>query len=370
MPHKCSVSNTAEKHRPLIARAAHLRTIAVLIAILLPSAAWAQVGKSQPAPKKSAEEILKGLLGGTERGRGGRGESGAANDERADRPHIAVPIHFGYDSADITPDSFAQLHQVAQALNNSQLTSSRIGIEGHTDNHGPAGYNRALSQRRADAVRRFLVEEEGVAASRLVAEGYGKSRPLPGVSQDTEKGRAANRRVEFVNLGTLPAADQVAVEPPEASPLSVHVVVTYKRGSETHVLTSNGVLTPRDNYQITFTPNRNSYVYIYRIDSRGQGVAAFPNRDYSPETNPTEAQRTYVVPAKGDWFGMDQHQGKHEIIVLAAPNPLRDPMALARSMWVSPLSAVVRGPASGVRPDVKPDIPAGVFSYRLPFENR
>ena len=70
-----------------------------------------------------------------------------------------------------------------------------LEIAGFTDNTGPAEYNQRLSEQRAASVRRFLVEEGDIAPERLQVAGYGERRPL--TSNDTEAGRATNRRVEF-----------------------------------------------------------------------------------------------------------------------------------------------------------------------------
>jgi OmpA-OmpF porin, OOP family len=69
-----------------------------------------------------------------------------------------------------------------------------IEIEGHTDDSGNDDFNMDLSQRRAQAVVNFLIKE-GVAADRLKAVGYGETRPV--ADNTSDKGRAANRRVEF-----------------------------------------------------------------------------------------------------------------------------------------------------------------------------
>lgn len=338
--------------------------VAVFAAIMLPLSSWAQANAPKPpaAEEKSAEDILNGLLGGSERGIGGVRTEQSAN---APRPHIAVPIHFEYNSAHITGDSFAQLERVAQALKDTRLSGSRIGIEGHTDNQGSDAYNQTLSQRRADAVRQFLIDKSGIAVSRLIAKGYGKSQPLPDVSQETEEGRAANRRVEFVNWGTgpLPAAGA-------AQPLAVQVVVNYEKGGERRVLAPGGVLTPNDNYRVTFTPNRSSYVYVYQVDARGKATAVFPNPDYSDAANPVEGKRAYAVPARDQWLKLDQQPGEEEIVVLASENRLPDAMTLAQRMRNALPVDAVRGPAAGPRADVAPELPAGIFSYRLPFEHR
>ena len=70
----------------------------------------------------------------------------------------------------------------------------KVEIGGHTDSAGIAAKNQALSERRAQAVKKFLVKE-GVAAERLDAVGYGAAKPVDG--NDTPAGRANNRRVEF-----------------------------------------------------------------------------------------------------------------------------------------------------------------------------
>jgi len=103
-------------------------------------------------------------------------------------------IHFEFDSAVIEERSHDILRVIAATLlANPELR--RIEIGGHTDARGSAAYNRALSQRRAEAVRSFLVDE-GVSARRLRARGYGEDRPA-----EKGKGEAAwqaNRRVEFL----------------------------------------------------------------------------------------------------------------------------------------------------------------------------
>jgi len=342
-----------------------------LLAPMLAAPAWAQ-SEGAPAPPekpRSAEEILNTLIGGSERGIGGVVTEPPTGRASGEPPHIALPIHFKYNSAEITRDSFAQLEQVARALQDPRLADNTIRIEGHTDNQGSDTYNRSLSQRRAAAVKQHLTDKEAIPAWRLIAVGYGKSRPLPGISQDTEAGRAANRRVEFANLGT----GQVGTAPaahPESRKVSVNVTVKYQKGGQSAVLAPGGVLTPEDNYRVAFTPNRNSYVYVYQIDSRGKATAVFPNPDYSGSENPVTGNRGYSVPPEGRWLKLNQEPGKEEIIVLAAENALPDAMALAQRMIEPLLGGVARGPAGEVRPDFGPQLPPGVFSYQFPFEHR
>ncbi len=102
-------------------------------------------------------------------------------------------IGFPHGSSDIEPVSMDLLDAVAKILaSNTSIT--KLTIEGHTDTTGDPAANQPLSEERALAVKKYL-EEHGVEASRLETKGFGSSQPLD--SNDTEAGRAKNRRVEF-----------------------------------------------------------------------------------------------------------------------------------------------------------------------------
>lgn len=106
-------------------------------------------------------------------------------------------IYFNFDKATFQDDSYNELNKLESMM--SSNTGLQIEISGHTDNIGEATYNKDLSQRRANAVKSFLVEK-GVDERRITAIGYGEERPL--ASNDDEKdGRELNRRVEFKVLG-------------------------------------------------------------------------------------------------------------------------------------------------------------------------
>jgi len=103
-------------------------------------------------------------------------------------------INFATDSAEILPNSENLLNEIASVLiQNPQIR--RVEIQGHTDNRGGPGFNMDLSQRRAEAVRDWLVRN-GVDAARLEAKGYGMRRPI--VPNITAANRARNRRVQFI----------------------------------------------------------------------------------------------------------------------------------------------------------------------------
>lgn len=102
-------------------------------------------------------------------------------------------IFFDFDKAVLKPESFPELERVVQLLNDKP--SASIEVAGHTDNIGTNAYNQKLSERRADAVKKFLTSKD-IDASRVTTIGYGETKPL--VSNDDEiDGREINRRVEF-----------------------------------------------------------------------------------------------------------------------------------------------------------------------------
>jgi OOP family OmpA-OmpF porin len=101
-------------------------------------------------------------------------------------------INFASGRAEITPASAAILDTAAQSI--LQVPGVKIAIAGYTDNLGSAAANQGLSQRRAEAVLNYLVSK-GVGATQLSAKGFGPANPI--ASNDSEQGRAANRRIEF-----------------------------------------------------------------------------------------------------------------------------------------------------------------------------
>jgi outer membrane protein OmpA-like peptidoglycan-associated protein len=115
---------------------------------------------------------------------------------KSDRIEIRQQVHFASNKAKILPDSQELLNQVADVIKSS--ADLRVRIEGHTDSSGSASRNMKLSQARADAVRTYLIEK-GVAADRLIAVGYGSTKPI--ASNANKKGRSMNRRVDFKIIG-------------------------------------------------------------------------------------------------------------------------------------------------------------------------
>jgi outer membrane protein OmpA-like peptidoglycan-associated protein len=104
-------------------------------------------------------------------------------------------INFEFDSATISPEAMPQLRELGAALADPRLAGSAFTIGGHTDGTGSDAYNMRLSQRRAEAVKRFLADNYTIPSGNLHAVGYGKHQP----KNKADVFAAENRRVEIVN---------------------------------------------------------------------------------------------------------------------------------------------------------------------------
>ncbi|MGV6851907.1 MAG: OmpA family protein, partial [bacterium] len=104
-------------------------------------------------------------------------------------------VLFASGESSLRDSALEEIKTLAQFL--QEYPDQDVRVEGHTDSRGKASLNQAISQKRAEAVMDALVGF-GVKESRLLAVGYGESRPVAG--NETEQGRAKNRRVEVVLL--------------------------------------------------------------------------------------------------------------------------------------------------------------------------
>ncbi len=107
-------------------------------------------------------------------------------------PVVLKGVNFENDSAVLKPKAKSILNDVAKSL--KKRPDVKVTVAGHTDGRGSAEYNKMLSQRRADSVRKYLISA-GVKASALKAKGFGEEQPV--TTNDTSAGRAENRRVEL-----------------------------------------------------------------------------------------------------------------------------------------------------------------------------
>lgn len=161
------------------------------------------LGKGKNAP---AGAVLGGIVGGVAGNVIGRNMDKQAKEIKETLPGAEVErvgegikvtmkenmVNFGFDSSDLTSAAKANLDKLAQVLKNNMDTN--INIYGHTDSKGTDAYNLSLSERRAAAVKNYLVSQ-GVSAGRMFTMGVGEKEPV--ASNDTDAGRAENRRVEF-----------------------------------------------------------------------------------------------------------------------------------------------------------------------------
>ncbi|MGH7447035.1 MAG: OmpA family protein, partial [Longimicrobiales bacterium] len=120
-----------------------------------------------------------------------------------------LPVHFGYDDATVRDDATASLARFADVVSR-HYTGAIVTIEAFADPAGSAQYNNALSTRRAEAVREYLVQQGITAQLRVV--GYGEDRQVvPNAAKD-DPGAQLNRRVVFV-IETPSTGQPIAMEP-------------------------------------------------------------------------------------------------------------------------------------------------------------
>jgi OmpA-OmpF porin, OOP family len=112
--------------------------------------------------------------------------------QRAQPTALSLPVQFAFDSADILSVARQQLDALAEGIRLLPETKAVV-IQGHTDARGTEKYNEQLSQRRAYAVKHYLVARHGISPARLQAVGMGELMPLPGADPNA----AENRRVQF-----------------------------------------------------------------------------------------------------------------------------------------------------------------------------
>ena len=123
-------------------------------------------------------------------------DASSLKDELEKSGHVAVyGILFDTGKATLQPSSEAILSEIVKLMqDNADL---KLRVEGHTDNVGGAAANQALSQKRAETVKNWLVSH-GIAADRLVAKGFGDTKPV--ADNSTDEGKSKNRRVELTKL--------------------------------------------------------------------------------------------------------------------------------------------------------------------------
>ena len=151
--------------------------------------------QTEPAANTAETKLLQ-----TVRGRTTRSLSVTEREEIAtaakDKPNIDLEITFDYNSADISAKSLPSVQALGRALTSADLKGSTFVVAGHTDAAGSEGYNQDLSERRADSIKRYLVDKYNIPATDLVTVGYGKSK----LKDPGQPMAEVNRRVQVVNM--------------------------------------------------------------------------------------------------------------------------------------------------------------------------
>jgi len=119
-----------------------------------------------------------------------------------DKPSIDLEINFDYNSAEINQTSLPGVTTLGKALSDAQLKDSTFMVAGHTDGRGADDYNQALSERRADAIKNYLIGKYKIPATNLVAVGYGKTQ----LKNKDQPDAPENRRVQVVNVAKTSTA--------------------------------------------------------------------------------------------------------------------------------------------------------------------
>ena len=198
----------------------NLACVVLAVGLALP----AGVGVALAAEQPSAEQIIKALKpAGVTRGLTASPAEAARSAEEArfvdtlrnrttrslttaeretivsiaqKKPSIDLEVNFEYNSATIASKAQTQVTALGQALSSADLKGRTIIVAGHTDTKGGESFNQGLSERRADAVKRFLSEKYGIDASNLVTVGYGKTR----LKNSSDPFSGENRRVQVINM--------------------------------------------------------------------------------------------------------------------------------------------------------------------------
>lgn len=121
----------------------------------------------------------------------------------AETPQVDLQIGFEYRSAELTNDGRLALDTLAKALGDKRLSGMQFLVVGHTDARGGDDYNIELSTRRAEAVKAYLVSAHKVEASRLTAQGKGRTQ----LADPSRPEHAVNRRVQIINQSAVSATN-------------------------------------------------------------------------------------------------------------------------------------------------------------------
>jgi outer membrane protein OmpA-like peptidoglycan-associated protein len=194
---------------------------ALSVAVLAGGMALAMSPAPAGAEELSAQQIIDGLKISKSRGLSAPNSAALSQDDRAfvkrvrgqsrslssedrdrmadiatKRPGVDIDVNFDYNSASLTAKVEPQLKNLGKALTSPELAGSVVFLGGHTDAKGSDPYNQSLSERRAETMKRYLMENYHIPAANLVSAGYGKK----GLKNTADPYAAENRRVQVSNV--------------------------------------------------------------------------------------------------------------------------------------------------------------------------
>jgi outer membrane protein OmpA-like peptidoglycan-associated protein len=302
--------------------------VMVIAAVLLGGAVW---GEAQTQSRPTADQIKRQLLppdSGKFKTMGVRvrPESDKSQVPASSR-EVNLNIPFELNSAEISADAAPILRELGAALSSGELRLNFFEIQGHTCNRGDDRLNRTLSQRRAEAVKRYLVKHYGLSPEQLEAKGFGPDKPL--ASNDTEAGQEQNRRVTVVN--TMRTYTEAGRRP------TLRVQAVYRRGQVEKAMTSGMNLKEDDDFSLTFEPAQECYVYAYQKDALGRWQQLFPaaaeSLDITSQRNPVQPGKTYRLPEKDrSWLWLDETKGSEHLVVVAYPTEILKPAQVCQGV--------------------------------------
>ncbi len=149
-------------------------------------------GSRQVCPRSTTQYTITAVGGG-----GSRAASTPVTVAAKVVDRLTLHVNFDFNKANIRNADIAELQKAVAFV--KKYPGYKVSVEGHTDNVGSEKYNQGLSERRAAAVKEYLLNQGVADGARIKTRGYGKSKPV--ADNSTEKGRFQNRRVEILILG-------------------------------------------------------------------------------------------------------------------------------------------------------------------------
>jgi outer membrane protein OmpA-like peptidoglycan-associated protein len=181
-------------------------TAGQILLALTPDAKTLTRGLSMAPPSDPAAAAAEGFVSSL-RNRAAHSLSSGEREQIAEiartKPNIDLEITFNYNSAKISTKAQPAVEALGKALSSPVLQSTTFVIAGHTDGAGNRTSNQDLSERRADSIKRLLVERYKIPANNLVTVGYGDSK----LKDASNPKNPANRRVQVVNMADKTASN-------------------------------------------------------------------------------------------------------------------------------------------------------------------